>query len=68
MFCQAGGTTRRSLVKDLLGNHAPKDDIVTVGGEEAIKAVAATAFLGVFSAVTVRSHAHTVITKVEQKL
>lgn len=42
----ASGTTRQSLVKDLLGRYATKDDTVTVEDEEIIKAVAATVFLG----------------------
>lgn len=42
----AGRTTRQSLVKDLLGRYATKDDTVAVEDEETIKAVAATVFLG----------------------
>ncbi|KAG1750819.1 cytochrome P450 [Suillus lakei] len=42
----AGGTTRQSLVKDLLGKYATKDDTVTVEDEKIIKAVAGTVFLG----------------------
>ncbi|KAG1747258.1 cytochrome P450 [Suillus paluster] len=42
----AGGTTRHSLVRDLWGRYATKDNTVTVEDEETIKAVAATVFLG----------------------
>ncbi|KAG0706787.1 cytochrome P450 [Suillus ampliporus] len=42
----AGGTTRHSLVKDLLGRYTTKDNTVTVEDEETVKAVAATVFLG----------------------
>lgn len=42
----AGGTTRQSFVKDLLGRYATKDDTITAEDEEIIKSVAATVFIG----------------------
>ncbi|KAJ8581708.1 cytochrome P450 [Rhizopogon salebrosus TDB-379] len=41
----AGGTTRQSLVKDLLDRYTAKDNVLTVEDENTVKAVAASAFL-----------------------
>jgi hypothetical protein len=51
---QAGGTTQQSFVKDLLSKYTTGSGVVTTEDEEAIKAVAASAFLGASSVVMAR--------------
>lgn len=51
---QAGGTTRQSFVKELLGRHMDKDNKITVEDEEMVKEIAANLFFCAFSAVTAR--------------